>query len=86
MTPNTFRKRLDVLRQRAVDAQPPPPALIVMRSLPGSARTEGGRIPELLDGETSEQARVRLGYPEGTTLIVIEEVDASTPRPPEATP
>ena len=85
MTPETLKRRVEALKQKRIDAQPPPPALIVMRSLPGSARTEGGRIPELLDGETAEQARVRLGYPEGTFVITIEEVDASTPRP-EATP
>jgi hypothetical protein len=64
MRPETFRKRLEVLRQRAVDAQPMAPTPVIY----------------LEDGESDDEARVRCGVDPGRFCVIVHTVDASTQR------
>lgn len=65
MRPETYRKRLEVLRQRAVDAKPLPPVPVVIADL----------------GESPADALARAGVDPGRRHVVVEVVDYSTPRP-----
>lgn len=65
MRPETFRKRLEVLRQRAANARPMAPVAIVLAAL----------------GETAADACKRTGVDPGRPCIVVRTIDASTPRP-----
>jgi hypothetical protein len=64
MKPETFRKRLEVLRQRAVDAQPMPPTPVIYAEA----------------GESNEDARQRAGVDPGRFCVIVHTIDASTPR------
>ncbi len=68
MRPETFRKRLEVLRQRAVDARPIAPTPVLFAA----------------EGESTADARQRAGVPPGAFCVVITTVDMSTPRPEAA--
>ena len=65
MRPETFRKRLEVLRQRAVDAKPMAPTPVIY------AET----------GETIEDARKRAGVDPGRFCVIVHTEDFSVPRP-----
>lgn len=65
MRPETLKRRLEVLRQRAADARPMPPVPVVLCG----------------EGESTEEARKRAGVDPGAFCVMVREVDASTPRP-----
>lgn len=64
MTPETLRRRIAALQQRAADARPMPAATIVLAAL----------------GESPEDAKKRAGVEPGAFCIVVKTIDASTPR------
>ena len=65
MTPNTFRKRLDVLRQRHQDAQPMAPIPVIYAEA----------------GESSADARNRAGVDPARFCVIVHTEDFSVPRP-----
>jgi hypothetical protein len=65
MRPETFRKRLEVLHQRAANARPMAPVPVVLAAL----------------GESAGDALARAGVDPGRLHVLVRTVDASTPRP-----
>lgn len=65
MRPETLRRRLDVIQQRHLDAQPIPPVPVILAE----------------DGESSEDTRTRCGVDPGAFCVIVHTVDFSVPRP-----
>lgn len=65
MRPETLRRRVEVLRQRHLDAIPPAPTPVVICG----------------EGESTAEARARAGVDPGAFAVVVHVEDMGIPRP-----
>ena len=65
MRPETLRRRVEVLRQRHLDAIPPQPVPVLICA----------------EGESTAEARERAGVDPGTFAVIVQQQDMSVPRP-----